>query len=109
MWRNRQGADGGKSFTLEHNGLVVRRGDLVEYRGEEKEQLLAAMVMSVSTISYAGYGSCYSVGTQLISMRKLNSRRLPRAEDLTDAQIGVHSFLPRWITLRTSMKKRIPR
>lgn len=75
-------------WTLAPSGLVVTRGDLVEYHPELSEQKLAAMVVSVSTVGYAGYGSRYPVGTQIIAARKITNRRLPHPEELADTQIA---------------------
>lgn len=73
-------------WTLEHNGLVVRRGDLVEYQPKGQEHMLAAMIVSVNKVGYSGWGGP-PVGTQMLSVRKIKNRRLPKPEDLSDAQI----------------------
>ncbi|GCE32154.1 hypothetical protein KDA_76380 [Dictyobacter alpinus] len=75
-------------WILDGSGIVVRRGDLVEYEPEEQGYKLAAMVVSVSTVGYAGFGSKHPKGTQLIAARRVKNRRLPKPEDLADTQIA---------------------
>lgn len=77
-----------KTWTLLPSGLVVSRGDLVEYQPDQQEYKLAAMVVSVDVVGYAGYGSKYPVGTQLIAAKAVKNSRLPRPEDLSDMQIA---------------------
>lgn len=79
-----------QTWTLAPSGLVVRRGDLVEYQPEGQEHKLAAMVVSVDKVGYAGYGSRYPVGTQLIAARKIKNSRLPQPEELADTQIAAN-------------------
>lgn len=75
-----------KEWTLDGSGLIVRRGDLVEYR--DKDIPLAAMVVSVSTVGYSGWGSSSRPkGTQIIAVRKITSKRLPKQEELADTSI----------------------
>ncbi|SRR5258708_1388851 len=77
-----------QEWTLQGSGLVVRRGDLVEYEPEGQEYKLAAMVVGVNTVGYAGFGSRHPVGTQMIAARRVTNRRLPKAEELADTQIA---------------------
>src|SRR5260370_24590472 len=77
-----------REWEVQGGGLVGRRGDLVEYGPEGQGHKLAAMVVGVSTVGYAGYGSRHPIGTQLISARKIQNRRLPRPEELADTQIA---------------------
>lgn len=76
-----------REWTLKHNGLVVRRGDLVEYLPEGQIYTLAAMVVGVNEVAYAGYGSKHPIGTQLIAARTIKNRNLPKPEELADANI----------------------
>ena len=69
-----------KEWTLEGSGIVIHCGDLVEYQVEGKEQLLAAIVVNVAHVGYAGFGSSWPVGTQFLSVRKIVNRRLPKPE-----------------------------
>src|SRR5437660_9457249 len=77
-----------KEWALVGSGIIVCRGDLVEYEMEGQGYKLAAMVVSVSTTGSAGFGSKHPKGTQILSVRKINNRRLPKPEDLADAQIA---------------------
>jgi hypothetical protein len=72
---------------LEGSGLVVGRGDLIEYQVEGREQLLAGIVVHVARVGYSGFSSGWPAGTQFISICKITSRRLPKPEALSDGQI----------------------
>lgn len=75
-----------QEWTLESSGLVVRRGDLIEYR--DKDIPLAGMVVAVNIVGYTIWGSSGPPkGTQIIAIKQIKNRRLPKTEELADTTI----------------------
>ncbi|HET8852390.1 MAG TPA: hypothetical protein VFN02_07680 [Ktedonobacteraceae bacterium] len=74
-----------KVWTLQHNNLTVRRGDLIEYE-DANQQLLAAMVVAVNIVALSS--SQHRAGDQVVAVKRVMNRRLPKASDLADHNIA---------------------